>query len=285
MDHLRRAGDVGDTGLGEPVRAQAAYSATLMTHTVRSEKQGAVTTIILHRPEARNAVDGPTAALLADAFRAFEADEGAHVAVLWGEGGTFSAGADLKAMLDGRTNRLEPEGDGPMGPSRMLLDKPVIAAVAGYAVAGGLELAAWCDLRVVEESATFGVFCRRWGVPLIDGGTVRLPQLVGLSRALDMILTGRAVPAAEALAMGLANRVVRDGTARAEAEALAAEIAALPQTCLRSDRRSVYEALGRPRDDAMRLEFELGMRTLATGDAAAGAARFAAGAGRGGKRA
>ncbi len=250
---------------------------------VRSEKQGSVTTIVLGRPEARNAVDGPTAVALADAFRAFEADEAAQVAVLWGEGGTFCAGADLKGMLDGRQNRLDVSGDGPMGPSRMLLDKPVIAAVAGHAVAGGLELAIWCDLRVVEESATFGVFCRRWGVPLIDGGTVRLPRLIGLSRALDLILTGRPVLAPEALAIGLANRVVRDGTARAEAEALAAQIAALPATCMRSDRRSAYESLGQPLDAAMQREFELGMQTIATAGFAEGAARFAAGAGRGGK--
>ncbi len=250
---------------------------------VRSEKQGPVTTVILSRPEARNAVDGPTAAALADAFRAFEADDEARVAVLWGEGGTFCAGADLKGMLHGRMNRLEPDGDGPMGPSRMLLDKPVIAAIAGHAVAGGLELALWCDLRVVEESATFGVFCRRWGVPLIDGGTVRLPRLIGLSRALDLILTGRPVPAAEALSIGLASRVVADGTSRVAAEALAAELAALPQTCMRSDRRSAYETEGVPHDDAMRREFELGMKTMATSGVAEGAARFVAGAGRGGK--
>ncbi len=250
---------------------------------VRSEKQGPVTTVILSRPEARNAVDGPTAAALADAFRAFEADDEARVAVLWGEGGTFCAGADLKGMLHGRMNRLEPDGDGPMGPSRMLLDKPVIAAIAGHAVAGGLELALWCNLRVVEESATFGVFCRRWGVPLIDGGTVRLPRLIGLSRALDLILTGRPVPAAEALSIGLASRVVADGTSRVAAEALAAELAALPQTCMRSDRRSAYETEGVPHDDAMRREFELGMKTMATSGVAEGAARFVAGAGRGGK--
>jgi enoyl-CoA hydratase len=252
---------------------------------VRSEKRGHVTTIVLSRPEARNAVDGPTAALLADAFRAFEADEQANVAVLWGEGGTFCAGADLKGMLDGRQNRLDadPERDGPMGPSRMLLSKPVIAAVSGFAVAGGLELALLCDLRVVERSATFGVFCRRWGVPLIDGGTVRLPRLIGLSRAMDLILTGRAVDSAEALAIGLANRVVDDGEAREEAEALAAQIAALPQTCLRSDRRSAYEGGGLALDAALRREFELGMETIATGAFAEGAARFVGGAGRGGK--
>ena len=251
--------------------------------TVRSEKQGPVTTVILGRAEARNAVDGPTATALAEAFRAFEADDEARVAVLWGEGGTFCAGADLKGMLDGRRNRLEPDGDGPMGPSRMQLAKPVIAAVAGYAVAGGLELALWCDLRVVEEGATFGVFCRRWGVPLIDGGTVRLPLLIGLSRALDLILTGRPVLAPEALAIGLANRLVARGTARAEAEALAAQIAALPQACMQSDRQSAYEGQGRPLDEAMRREFELGMATVTTAGVEAGAARFASGAGRGGK--
>src|SRR5512145_77676 len=175
---------------------------------VRSEKSGHVTTIVLSRPERRNAVDGPTAAALAEAFRAFEADDEARVAVLWGEGGTFCAGADLKAISEGRGNAVRPDGDGPMGPSRMQLAKPVIAAVAGHAVAGGLELALWCDLRVVEASAVFGVFCRRWGVPLIDGGTVRLPRIVGLGRALDMILTGRAVGAEEALRIGLADRIV-----------------------------------------------------------------------------
>ncbi len=251
--------------------------------TVRSSKQGPVTTIILARPEVRNAVDGPTAEALATAFRAFEADAEAKVAVLWGEGGTFSAGADLKGMLEGRRNRLEPDGDGPMGPSRMLLDKPVIAAVSGHAVAGGLELALFCDLRIVEESATFGVFCRRWGVPLIDGGTVRLPRLIGLSRALDLILTGRPVLAPEALAIGLANRVVPDGTARAEAEGLAAQIAAFPEACMRSDRRSAYDSEGLTLDAALAREFELGMRTIATSGVEAGATRFVAGAGRGGK--
>jgi enoyl-CoA hydratase len=251
--------------------------------TVRSEKSGSVTTIVLSRPEVRNAVDGPTAARLADAFRAFDADESASVAVLWGEGGTFCAGADLKGMLEGRTNRLEPDGDGPMGPSRMLLGKPVIAAVAGHAVAGGLELALFCDLRVVEEGATFGVFCRRWGVPLIDGGTVRLPRLIGHSRAMDLILTGRAVHAAEALAIGLANRVVANGTARQEAEALAREIAAFPQACMRSDRRSAYESEGKSLDGALAREFELGMQTIRDHGVEAGAARFVGGAGRGGK--
>src|SRR5262249_35258173 len=193
-------------------------------------------TVILSRPEVRNAVDRAHAEALADAFRAFEADDAAHVAVLFGEGGNFCAGADLKAMRAGQPNQVEPTGDAPMGPTRFLLRKPVVAAVAGYAVAGGLELALWCDLRVAEQDAVFGVFCRRWGIPLIDGGTVRLPRLIGLSRALDLILTGRGVRADEALAMGLANRVVPRGQARAAAEALAQELAALPQLCLRNDR-------------------------------------------------
>ncbi|MDZ7379266.1 MAG: crotonase/enoyl-CoA hydratase family protein, partial [candidate division KSB1 bacterium] len=192
---------------------------------VRIERAGPVWTVILSRPQRRNAVDRFTAAQLADAFRSFEADAEARVAVLWGEGGSFCAGADLKAVAEGEGNVVREDGDGPMGPTRMLLTKPVIAAVAGYAVAGGLELALWCDLRVAEESAIFGVFCRRWGVPLVDGGTVRLPRLIGLSRALDMILTGRAVSAREALDMGLVNRVVPDGTSREQAEALARELA------------------------------------------------------------
>jgi enoyl-CoA hydratase len=222
-----------------------------------------VTTVILDRPEARNAVDGETAAALADAFRAFDADEGAAVAVLWGAGGTFCAGADLKLM----SNRTEPDGDGPMGPSRLVLSKPVIAAVAGHAVAGGLELACWCDLRVVEESAVLGVFCRRFGVPLIDGGTVRLPRIVGLGRALDLILTGRPVGADEALRIGLADRVVPDGAARAAAEELAL-----------SDRLSVYDGLGRPLEEALAREFARGVERLE--DARRGAARFAGGEGR-----
>src|SRR4051794_12127633 len=192
---------------------------------VRVQRDGPVTTVILDRPAVRNAVDGPTAERLAEAFRAFEADESARVAVLWGAGGTFCAGADLKALGGERSNRVAPDGDGPMGPTRMALSKPVIAAIAGHAVAGGLELACWCDLRVVEEDAVLGVFCRRWGVPLIDGGTVRLPRLIGLSRALDLILTGRPVDAHEAHAIGLANRVVGVGEARFAAEALAGELA------------------------------------------------------------
>ncbi|MDI3260631.1 MAG: crotonase/enoyl-CoA hydratase family protein [Sinobacteraceae bacterium] len=250
---------------------------------VRVEKIHRVTTVILDRPQARNAVDRPTAEALADAFRAFEADDQAHVAVLWGAGGHFCAGADLKAFADGaRRNRVDPEGDGPMGPTRLVLSKPVIAAVAGYAVAGGLELACWCDLRVVEEDATFGVFCRRFGVPLIDGGTVRLPRLIGQSRALDLILTGRPVGAREALQMGLANRVVPKGQARAAAEALAAELARFPQRCLRNDRAALLAQWSLPEDAALRNEIQLGLDTLGSGESAAGAARFARGAGRGG---
>ncbi|MET9295621.1 crotonase/enoyl-CoA hydratase family protein [Streptomyces sp. NPDC003077] len=245
---------------------------------VRVERAGPVTTVVLSRPAARNAVDADTAARLADAFRAFDRDEGARAAVLWGEGGTFCAGADLKAVAAGRGNRVAPDGDGPMGPTRMRLAKPVIAAVSGHAVAGGLELALWCDLRVAEEDAVFGVFCRRWGVPLIDGGTVRLPRIVGTGRALDMILTGRPVAAPEALDMGLVNRVVPHGEARAEAERLAAGLARLPQACLRSDRAAVLEQEGLPEAEALAVEFRHGSGVLA--EAAEGAARFSAGAGR-----
>jgi enoyl-CoA hydratase len=248
---------------------------------VRIEKQGPVTTVVLHRPEARNAVDRETAEALSAAFVEFERDGEARAAVLFGEGGTFCAGADLKALAGERANRIAPDGDGPMGPSRMLLDKPVIAAVSGYAVAGGLELALWCDLRVVEEDAVLGVFCRRWGVPLIDGGTVRLPRLIGLSRALDLILTGRPVKADEALQMGLANRVVPRGQARAAAEELAREIAAFPQVCMRGDRRSAYEQFDLPLDEALQNEFRHGLRALE--NAAEGLQRFAQGAGRHGK--
>lgn len=245
--------------------------------TVRTERAGPVTTVILDRPQVRNAVDGPTAQALADALRAFDADDDAAVAVLWGAGGTFCAGADLKAIGTDRGNRVEDGGDGPMGPTRLVLSKPVIAAVAGHAVAGGLELACWCDLRVVEEDAVLGVFCRRWGVPLIDGGTVRLPRLIGLSRALDLILTGRPVDAREALQMGLANRVVPTGTSRAAAEALAAQLARFPQVTLRGDRRSALEQEGRPLAEAMARELEIGRASL--DQAVAGAARFAAGRG------
>ena len=242
--------------------------------TVRSERSGAVTTVILDRRESRNALDGEHAAALADAFRSFDVDGEAAVAVLWGDGGTFCAGADLKQM----SNRTEADGDGPMGPSRLLLSKPVIAAVAGHAVAGGLELACWCDLRIVEESAVLGVFCRRFGVPLIDGGTVRLPRLVGLGRALDLILTGRPVDAAEALRIGLADRVVPDGTSREAAEELAREIAAFPRGAMLADRLSAYEGYGLPLEEALRREFDRGVRVL--DEAREGAERFAAGEGR-----
>ena len=247
---------------------------------VAAETSENVTTIILSRPERRNAVDRDTAEALVGAFEAFDADPRAHVAVLWGAGGNFCAGADLVAMTEGRPNRIAEDGPGPMGPTRMILSKPVIAAVAGFAVAGGLELALWCDLRVVEDDATFGVFCRRWGVPLIDGGTVRLPRIVGAGRALDMILTGRAVRADEALAWGLANRVVPRGKARDEAEDLARAIARLPQVCLRSDRRSALEQWTLPHDLALKAELTLGVETIASGETAAGAARFARGEGR-----
>ena len=249
-----------------------------MSQGVRVERDGPVYTVLLSRPERRNAVDGATAAALAEAFREFDADEEAAVAVLHGEGGVFCAGADLKAAGTEAGNRVAPDGDGPMGPSRMRLSKPVIAAVAGHAVAGGLELALWCDLRVAEQSAVFGVFCRRWGVPLIDGGTVRLPRMIGASRAMDMVLTGRPVDASEALAIGLANRLVPDGTSRAAAEELARELARFPQTCMREDRLSLLEQEGLGEAEAMRGEFEHGLRSLA--DVQAGLERFRAGAGR-----
>jgi enoyl-CoA hydratase len=248
------------------------------------ERQGAVTTVVIDRPEARNAIDRPTAQALAAAFREFDADPAQHVAVLCGANGHFCAGADLKSFVANPGEwKLEEDGDAPLGPTRMLLSKPVIAAVSGYAVAGGMELALWCDLRVVEQSATFGVFCRRWGVPLIDGGTIRLSRLIGHSRALDLILTGRPVGADEALAMGLANRVVADGEARAAAEALAAQIAAFPQTCLRRDRLSSYEQWGLPLAEALKNECRHGRISLASGDAQSGAGRFREGEGRHGR--
>jgi enoyl-CoA hydratase len=245
---------------------------------VRVERDGPVYTVLLSRPGRRNAVDGTAAAALADAFRAFDADDGAAVAVLHGEGGVFCAGADLRAVGTRAGNRVAPDGDGPMGPTRMRLSKPVIAAVAGYAVAGGLELALWCDLRVAEENAVFGVFCRRWGVPLIDGGTVRLPRLIGTSRAMDMILTGRAVDASEALAVGLVNRVVAPGASRAAAEELAHELARFPQTCLREERLSLLGQEGLAEEAALANEFGHGLRSLQ--DVQAGLERFRAGAGR-----
>ncbi len=252
--------------------------------TVHVERKGAVTTVVIDRPEARNAIDRPTAQALAAAFREFDADPAQHVAVLCGANGHFCAGADLKAFVANPGEwSLTEDGDAPLGPTRMLLSKPVIAAVSGYAVAGGLELALWCDLRVAEQTATFGVFCRRWGVPLIDGGTIRLSRLIGHSRALDMMLTGRAVGAEEALAFGLANRVVPNGTARAAAEQLAAQIAAFPQTCLRNDRLSSYEQWGMALPEALRNECRHGQVSLASGDAEAGAGRFREGEGRHGR--
>lgn len=249
---------------------------------VRVERRGPVTTVIMNRPGARNAVDGPTARALFEAFGEFDRDETASVAVLWGDHGTFCAGADLKAIGTADGNPIHPVGaessPGPMGPTRMTLSKPIIAAVSGYAVAGGLELALWCDLRVVEEDAVFGVFCRRWGVPLIDGGTVRLPRLIGHSRAMDMILTGRAVGAEEALAIGLASRVVPTGQSRQAAEELAAELARLPQGCLRSDRLSALHQWGRTEGEA--LEFEFASLSKVAAETLAGARRFAGGAGR-----
>ncbi|MEM1112108.1 MAG: crotonase/enoyl-CoA hydratase family protein [Pseudomonadota bacterium] len=248
---------------------------------IQVERRDRITLISIDRATARNAVDGPTAQALADAFRAFDADPGADVAVFYGQHATFCAGADLKAVASGeRINRMAPDGDGPMGPSRMLLSKPVIAAIAGHAVAGGLELALWCDLRVVEDSAVMGVFCRRWGVPLIDGGTVRLPRLIGQARALDLILTGRAVRAEEALQMGLANRVVPEGQSLDAALALAAELLKFPQLCMRSDRLSSYEQWGMNLDDALTNEFERGLEVLQSGETVAGATRFAQGRGR-----
>lgn len=246
---------------------------------VEIEKEGAIWTVVLRRPERRNAVDRDTAEALAEAFRAFDSDDEARVGVLWGAEGTFCAGADLKAMAEGDPNRVNPEGDAPMGPSRMRLDKPVVAAISGHAVAGGLELALWCDLRVVEEDAEFGVLCRRWGVPLIDGGTVRLPRMIGLSRALDLILTGRTVGADEAERMGLANRVVPTGEARERATKLAERIAQFPQTCLRNDRASAYEQADLSIEEALDNEFEHGLESLAA-DALEGVSRFVQGAGR-----
>ena len=251
---------------------------------IRVEKRGAITTVILDRGARRNAIDRATAEALAAAMRDFDADDTAKVAVLWGDHGTFCAGADLKAIAEGQANRVLPDGDGPLGPTRLLLGKPVIAAIAGHAVAGGLELALWCDLRVVEEDAILGVFCRRFGVPLIDGGTVRLPRLIGQSRAIDMILTGRPVASDEALAIGLANRVVADGEARQAAEALAAELARFPQACLRHDRLSAHEQWGLTQDMAMDNEFRHGQATLASGEWLDGASRFGKGEGRHGSR-
>jgi enoyl-CoA hydratase len=251
------------------------------TAKVLVETRDRVTTVTINRPEVRNAVDGETARMLAEAFRQFDADPQADIAVLCGAGGYFCAGADLKAVSTGDGgNRMNPSGDGPMGPSRLQLSKPVIAAVSGPAVAGGLELALWCDLRVAEQSAVFGVYCRRWGVPLIDGGTIRLPRLIGHSRAMDMILTGRPVEAGEALEIGLANRLVGDGEARSAAEQLASEIAAFPQRCMRSDRLSACQQWSMSLEDALANEFALGAEVVRSGETVAGASRFARGAGR-----
>lgn len=263
----------------------------MTTPAVRTERNGPVTTVILSRPERRNAVDRPTAEALVDAFLAFDRDPDAAVAVFYGDAGAFCAGADLKAVAENKGNRIEvpvPGSDirtdaaGPMGPSRLLLSKPVIAAIAGPAVAGGLELALWCDMRVAEEDAVLGVFCRRWGVPLIDGGTVRLPRLIGMGHAMDMILTGRPVKADEALRMGLVNRVVPKGAARQEAEKLASELSTLPQKCMRHDRLSAYQQWDLDYADAMANEFAHGIASMAGGDSTTGAARFASGKGRGG---
>src|SRR6266567_4415950 len=250
--------------------------------TVRVEKHGPVTSVIIDRPEVRNAVDEPTREALAEAFRAFDAEESASVAILSGADGVFCAGADLKAFAGGQRRRRTEDGDGPMGPTRMVLGKPVIAAVEGYAVAGGLELALWCDLRVAAADAVFGVFCRRWGVPLIDLGTVRLPRLIGQSHAMDLILTGRGVSGEEALRLGLANRLVPRGTALDAAIALATEIASRPQAALRSDRLSSYEQWSRSLSEALTNEYDHGMRTLATGEMLRGLERYGSGRWRGG---
>ena len=247
------------------------------------EDHGPVRVIMINRPEARNAVDGPTAAALTAAFAAFDADAAVAVAVLTGAGGTFCAGADLKAIGEGRGNKVTEHGPGPMGPTRMLLAKPVIAAVEGFAVAGGIELAAWCDLRVAATDATFGVYCRRWGVPLVDGGTIRLPRLIGHSHALDLILTGRGVSGDEALAMGLVNRLTEPGGALAAAIELATQIAAFPQLCLRSDRLASYDQWSLDLPDALSAEYRHGIETIRSGETQAGAARFAAGEGRHGQ--
>lgn len=248
--------------------------------TVHYEQDGAIVTVTMDRPEVRNAVDRPTAEELATAFRRFDGDDSASVAVLTGANGVFCAGADLKAISDSRGNRVTEEGDGPMGPTRMLLSKPVIAAVEGFAVAGGLELACWCDMRVAARDAVFGVFCRRWGVPLVDGGTIRLSRLLGHSHALDLILTGRGVSGEEAQRMGLANRLAEPGGALEAAQQLARELAAFPQLCLREDRMSSYEQWSMPLGDAITNEYRHGQTVVASGETREGATRFREGAGR-----
>lgn len=251
-----------------------------MSGNVRYKLEGPVAVVTIDRPKVRNCVDGPTSADLAAAFRRFEADDDASVAVLTGAGGCFCAGADLKAVSTGLGNTVSEDGDGPMGPTRMLLDKPVIAAVEGYAVAGGLELALWCDLRVAARDAVFGVFCRRWGVPLIDGGTIRLTRLLGQSHAMDLILTGRGVSGKEARRMGLANRLVKPGKALPKAIKLAKAIASFPQRCMRNDRRSAYEQWHLDLPRAILNEVRLGAEVLRSGETLEGAKRFASGAGR-----
>ena len=247
---------------------------------VRQEKHGDLVIITIDRPDVRNAVDHPTAAALSEAFRAFDANKQQRAAVLTGADGHFCAGADLKAVAEGRGNRVTLDGDGPLGPTRMLLNKPVIAAVEGYAVAGGLELALWCDLRVAARDAVFGVYCRRWGVPLVDGGTVRLPRLIGQSHALDMILTGRGVSGEEARVMGLANRLTEPGEALHGAVELAEQLTRFPQRCMLSDRRSAVTQWSRGMDEALSQEALLGREVIKSGETVAGAARFNSGAGR-----
>ena len=254
-----------------------------MPEGIEVSEVGPVTVVAIDRPERRNAVDGATAAALLDAFVTFDADDDASVAILTGTGGTFCAGADLKALADGDRRPVAEEGPGPMGPTRLALSKPVVAAIEGHAVAGGLELALWCDLRVAARDAVLGVYCRRFGVPLVDGGTVRLPRLVGQSRALDLVLTGRAVGGEEALAMGLVNRLAAPGGALGAALELAGELAAFPQACLRNDRRSLLGQWGLDEDRALAAEARFGRATIASGETAAGAERFAAGAGRHGR--
>lgn len=277
---LKIANSIDKSPQRAPIRAFHRGEAFKMG--IQIEKDGAITLISIHRPARRNAVDRPTAEALSQAFEAFEQDDDAAVAILTGSEGHFCAGADLKAVSEGRGNRLDVEGDGPMGPTRMVLSKPVIAAIEGYCLAGGLELAAWCDMRVASEAAIFGVACRRWGVPLIDGGTIRLPRLIGESHAMDLILTGRNIDAQEARHMGLVNRVVPVGQARQGALDLANHIASFPPICMRADLKSVKKHGHLPEADALKGEFLGGMAVLNSGETLSGATRFAKGAGRGG---